>query len=191
MRQKNEYHEALNASERRVNSLGAEIDELRLSLSQADRAHKLLENDLHDAANHISQISANNDNLMAVKRKLESDVSMLGSELDDAHGEVKRLEESVRKAVAETMRASEDLKQEQEHAMAVDKHKKMLDQQIKDLQDSLDQAEANALKSGKKIVQKLEQRVSCFYFKEFLLFLSFSEPGESIKNSYFYRKFLI
>ena len=40
-----------------------------------------------------------------------------------------------------------------------EKARKALEQSIKDLQQRLDQAEANALKNGKKIVQRLEQRV--------------------------------
>jgi hypothetical protein len=42
----------------------------------------------------------------------------------------------------------------------VDKLRKALEQQVKDLQIRLDEAEANALKGGKRIIQKLEQRVS-------------------------------
>jgi hypothetical protein len=38
--------------------------------------------------------------------------------------------------------------------------RKSLEQQVKDLQVRLDEAEANALKGGKRIIQKLEQRVS-------------------------------
>ncbi len=37
--------------------------------------------------------------------------------------------------------------------------RKNLEQQVKDLQVRLDGAEAYALKSGKRIIQKLEQRV--------------------------------
>ena len=44
--------------------------------------------------------------------------------------------------------------------MNVDKLRKSLEQQVKDLQVRLDEAEANALKGGKRIIQKLEQRVS-------------------------------
>ena len=43
--------------------------------------------------------------------------------------------------------------------MNVDKLRKTLEQQVKDLQVRLDEAEANALKGGKRIIQKLEQRV--------------------------------
>ena len=44
--------------------------------------------------------------------------------------------------------------------MNVEKLRKGLEQQVKDLQIRLDEAEANALKGGKRIIQKLEQRVN-------------------------------
>jgi len=40
--------------------------------------------------------------------------------------------------------------------------RKGLEQQVKDLQIRLDEAEASALKGGKRIIQKLETRVSFF-----------------------------
>jgi len=56
-------------------------------------------------------------------------------------------------------RLAEELRQEQEHALQVERLRKGLEQQIKDLQTRLDEAEANALKGGKRIIAKLEQRV--------------------------------
>ena len=38
--------------------------------------------------------------------------------------------------------------------------RKALELHVKDLQDRLDQAEVNALKGGKRIIQKMEQRVN-------------------------------
>jgi hypothetical protein len=46
-----------------------------------------------------------------------------------------------------------------EHAIQSDRLRKALEQQVKDLQVRLDEAEASALKGGKRIIQKLEQRV--------------------------------
>jgi phosphoenolpyruvate-protein kinase (PTS system EI component) len=57
-------------------------------------------------------------------------------------------------------RLAEELRQEQEHAMQVERLRKGLEQQIKDLQTRLDEAEGNVLKGGKRIIVKLEQRVS-------------------------------
>lgn len=54
--------------------------------------------------------------------------------------------------------------------MNAEKARKALEQQIKDLQLRLDQAESNALKNGKKIIQKLEQRVINYKNLIFILF---------------------
>ncbi len=56
-------------------------------------------------------------------------------------------------------RLAEELRQEQEHTIQVERLRKGLEQQIKDLQTRLDEAESNALKGGKRIIAKLEQRV--------------------------------
>jgi myosin heavy chain 6/7 len=60
---------------------------------------------------------------------------------------------------ADTARLADELRREQEHAVHVDRLRKGLEQQVKDLQTRLDEAEGNALKGGKRILSKLEQRV--------------------------------
>ena len=62
-------------------------------------------------------------------------------------------------------RLVEELRQEQEHSAHVERLRKGLEQQIKDLQVRLDAAEENALKNGKRVVGKLEQRVRSFVLR--------------------------
>ncbi len=50
--------------------------------------------------------------------------------------------------------------------------RKGLEQQVKDLQIRLDEAEASALKGGKRIIQKLETRVNLFLLS-FIFFYFF------------------
>lgn len=61
--------------------------------------------------------------------------------------------------MVDAARLADELRAEQDHAQTQEKLRKALEQQIKDLQVRLDEAEANALKGGKKAIQKLEQRV--------------------------------
>jgi hypothetical protein len=49
--------------------------------------------------------------------------------------------------------------------------RKGLEQQVKDLQIRLDEAEASAVKGGKRIIQKLETRVNLFLLSFFFTFL--------------------
>ena len=69
---------------------------------------------------------------------------------------------------ADAARLAEELRQEQEHAIHVERLRKGFEQQIKDLQARLDEAEGNALKGGKRIIAKLEQRVSTLKKKQFI-----------------------
>lgn len=57
-------------------------------------------------------------------------------------------------------RVGEELRLEQEHALHLERVKKSLEGQIKDMSGRLDEAEQMALKGGKKIIQKLEGKVS-------------------------------
>lgn len=61
--------------------------------------------------------------------------------------------------MVDAARLADELRAEQDHAQTQEKLRKALEQQIKELQVRLDEAEANALKGGKKAIQKLEQRV--------------------------------
>jgi predicted nuclease with TOPRIM domain len=60
---------------------------------------------------------------------------------------------------ADVARLAEELRREQEHSVNVERLRKGLEQQVKDLQSRLDEAEGNVLKGGKRIIAKLEQRV--------------------------------
>jgi uncharacterized protein YlxW (UPF0749 family) len=59
-------------------------------------------------------------------------------------------------------RLADELRNEQEHSQQIEKFRKSMENQVKDLQVRLDEAEAQALKGGKKMIAKLEQRVLFF-----------------------------
>ena len=54
-----------------------------------------------------------NSNLNGTKRKLESDVQAMQSDLDDQNNELRAAEEHAKKAMADAARLAEDLRQEQ------------------------------------------------------------------------------
>lgn len=57
-------------------------------------------------------------------------------------------------------RVSEELRLEQDHTLHMERVKKGLEAQLKDMGTRLDEAEQMALKGGKKIIQKLEGKVN-------------------------------
>ncbi|CAF4199714.1 unnamed protein product [Rotaria sp. Silwood2] len=158
-RQRDEAREAAAAAERRANVLISELEELRTALEQAERARKAAESELHDAADRISDVSTQNANLSSQRRQLESTIAAMQADLDEAVNELKASEERAKKATGDASRLIEELRQEQEHALQVERLRKGLEQQIKDLQTRLDESEANSLKGGKRVIAKLEQRI--------------------------------
>lgn len=76
------------------------------------------------------------------------------------NNEVKAADERAKKAAADAARLTDELRAEQEHSQQIEKFRKGLEGQIKELTVRLEEAEAQALKGGKKMIAKLEQRVS-------------------------------
>jgi len=97
--------------------------------------------------------------LNATKRKLEAELQALHAELDDSLNELKKLDEQAKKAMSDAARLAEELRQEQEHSMHIERMRKGLEVQVKELQIRLDEAEQAALRGGKKIIQALEQKI--------------------------------
>lgn len=112
-----------------------------------------------DAHEQLNDLGAQNASLSGAKRKLETELQTLHSDLDELLNEAKNSEEKAKKAMVDAARLADELRAEQDHAQNQEKLRKALEAQIKDLQVRLDEAEANALKGGKKAIAKLEQRV--------------------------------
>merc|ERR1711922_113276 len=68
-------------------------------------------------------------------------------------------EDKASKAMVDAARLAEELRGEQDVAQQMEKARKILDAQAKDLQQRLDEAETNALKGGKKAIAKMETRI--------------------------------
>jgi hypothetical protein len=81
------------------------------------------------------------------------------ADLDEAVSEVKNSEERAKKATLDASRLVEELRAEQDHALQVERLRKGLEQQVKDLQTRLAEPDGNSLKEGKRVIAKLEQRV--------------------------------
>ncbi|XP_062251988.1 myosin, heavy chain 7B, cardiac muscle, beta a isoform X1 [Platichthys flesus] len=154
-----ELKEQVAVTERRNNLLAAEVEELRALLEQNDRARKLAEHELLEATERVNLLHSQNTGLINQKKKLESDLSILSNEVDDAVQECRNADEKAKKAITDAAMMAEELKKEQDTSSHLERMKKNMEQTVKDLQMRLDEAEQIALKGGKKQVQKLEARV--------------------------------
>ncbi|XP_043912232.1 myosin-4-like [Protopterus annectens] len=159
LRSADDLKEQLAMVERRNTLMQAEIEEIRAALEQTERARKVAEQELLDSTERSQLLHSQNTSLLATKKKLESDVAQLQSEVDEAIQEARNAEEKAKKAITDAAMMAEELKKEQDTSAHLERMKKNLDQTIKDLQHRLDEAEQLAMKGGKKQLQKLEARV--------------------------------
>ncbi|CAO4363549.1 unnamed protein product [Caenorhabditis nigoni] len=146
-------------AEKRATLLQSEKEELLVANEAAERARKQAEYEAADARDQANEANAQVSSLTSAKRKLEGEIQAIHADLDETLNEYKAAEERSKKAVADATRLAEELRQEQEHSQHVDRLRKGLEQQLKEIQVRLDEAEAAALKGGKKVIAKLEQRV--------------------------------
>merc|ERR1739844_810926 len=158
-RAKDVARDSLIANERRAHSMQNALEEARTLLEQADRARRITEQELSDTNEQLSELTCQNQAIAGAKRKLESEMQTLHGDLDEMASECGLSEEKAKKAMVDAARLADELRQEQEVAQGFEKVRKLLECQVKDTQQRLDEAETNALKGGKKAMNKMETRI--------------------------------
>merc|ERR1712203_16761 len=80
-------------------------------------------------------------------------------DFDEMSAEAKICEEKAAKTMVDAARLADELRSEQDCAMMNEKQRRLLETQTKEMQNRLDEAETNALKGGKKAMNKMETRI--------------------------------
>ncbi|XP_006889696.1 PREDICTED: myosin-7-like [Elephantulus edwardii] len=158
-RQHEELREQYNLQERRLSLLQTELEEVRSALEGSERSRKLLEQEVLELTERHNEVNVQNQSLLVVKRKLESDVQRISNEHEELISEFRSADERAKKAMTDAARMAEELRQEQDHCMHLEKIKKNYEANIKDLQAKMEEAEQLALKGGKRTIMKLEARI--------------------------------
>uniref|UniRef100_A0A4W3I3B8 Myosin motor domain-containing protein n=1 Tax=Callorhinchus milii TaxID=7868 RepID=A0A4W3I3B8_CALMI len=148
LRSQEDLKEQLSMVERRNSLQQAEIEEMRSAFEQTERARKIAEQELMDTMERVQLLHSQNTSLINTKKKMETDISQLQSEVEEAVQESRNAEEKAKKAIMDAAMMAEELKKEQDTSAHLERMKKNLDQTVKDLQVRLDEQ-----------LQKLEARV--------------------------------
>merc|ERR1712133_336450 len=147
------------AADRRAHSMQNALEEARTLLEQADRARRTCEQELSDTNEQLSELTCQNQAIAGAKRKLEAEMQTLNGDLDEMSSEAALSEDKAKKSMVDAARLAEGLRAEQDLALSFEKDRKLLECQVKDVQQRLDEAETNALKGGKKAMNKMESRI--------------------------------
>merc|ERR1712176_1499481 len=147
------------AADRKAAAMQNALEEGRALLETADRQRRTAEQELADTNETLADLSNANQPIAAAKRKLDNEFSQLNSDLDEMACEAKLSEEKAARAMVDAARLADELRAEQDLAMNLEKDKKLLEAQCKDATNRADEAEANALKGGRKAMIKMETRI--------------------------------
>merc|ERR1719244_714876 len=90
---------------------------------------------------------------------MESEMQTLHADFDEMASEASLCEDKAAKAMVDAARLADELRSEQDCAQMTEKQRKILEVQAKEMQARLDEAETNALKGGKKAMNKMETRI--------------------------------
>lgn len=110
--------------------LSAELEEVRTSLEQSERARRQAQSDQAEAMERLSELQSSTTGFAATKRKLEADLMAMQSDLEEAANEIRAKDEQSKKAMSDAARLADELRQEQDHAMHVEKARKQLENQV-------------------------------------------------------------
>merc|ERR1712158_272141 len=152
-------HDELINADRKANSNQNALEEARTLLEQADRARRMVEQELADTNETLSDQTCTNQAIQGAKMKLESEMSTLQADCDEMSGEASLSEEKAQWAMIDAARLADELRGEQELAQTLEREKKLLDAQVKDMQARVDEAQTNALKGGKKAMTRMDTRI--------------------------------
>merc|ERR1712026_353286 len=140
-------HDELINAERKANSNQNALEEARTLLEQADRARRMVEQELQDTNESLSDQTCTNQAIQGAKKKLESEIQTLQADCDEMAGEASLSEEKAQRAMIDAARLADELRSEQELAQSLEREKRLLE------------AQANALKGGKKAMTRMDTRI--------------------------------
>jgi len=112
-----------------------------------------------ETADRVNELSATLQNVASQKRKLEADIGAMNMDLEEMSSELRRADDAAKKATLDASRLVEELRSEKDHSSQVEKIRRTLETQLKEVTIRLDDAEAKAAKGGKSAIAKLEGRV--------------------------------
>lgn len=144
---------------RKVQSLSAELEELRANYDNALRGKRAAEQAYEDAQARINELQTININLSASRAKLEQELAQFSSDYDEVTKELRITEERYQKVTIDLKHTVETLHEEQERIVKIEAIKKSLEIEVKNLSIRLEEVEANAIVGGKRIISKLEARL--------------------------------
>merc|ERR1719281_1337116 len=117
------------SADRKAAAMQNTLEESRALLETADRQRRAAEQELADTNENLADLSNVNQSIAAARRKLESEFNQLQGDLDEMTNEARLSEEKAARAMVDAARLADELRCEQELAIALEKDKKLREAQ--------------------------------------------------------------
>merc|ERR1711936_137112 len=106
---------AANAeTQRNIKTYQLGLGEARTLLEQADRARRMVEQELADTNESLSDQTCTNQAIQGAKMKIESEMGTLSADLDEMSSEASMSEEKAQRAMIDAARLADELRGEQD-----------------------------------------------------------------------------
>ncbi|KAI4471698.1 myotonic dystrophy s/t kinase-related [Holotrichia oblita] len=149
----------LSISQRRVQALTAEVEEIRGNYESALRSKRAVELQYEECITRINELTTINVNLASAKSKIEQELGAIAADYDEVTKELRISDERYQRVQVEIKHTTELLHEEQERVVKIEAIRKSLEIEVKNLSIRLEEVEANAIVGGKRIISKLEARI--------------------------------
>merc|ERR1712029_394720 len=130
-RTKENIRDQFPASERRANKNKNALEEARTLLDQADRARRMAEQMVSDTNAQLSELTCVNQSIAGAKSKIESEMSVLHSEISETSSEGRLSYDKSTKAMVDAARLADELRDEQGIVCGMDKERRLLECQLR------------------------------------------------------------
>ena len=127
----------LMSGDRRANANQNALEEARTLLEQADRNRRMMEQELADTNETLSDLTCQNQAIQGAKQKCELEMTNMGRDLDEMIGETGLSEEKAQRAMMDAARLADELRQEQDCAVGLERDRKLLECQVKQYKSDL------------------------------------------------------
>ncbi|KYQ51217.1 Paramyosin [Trachymyrmex zeteki] len=149
----------LGISQRRLQSLTVELEEIRGNYESALRAKRTVEQQYEESVSRINELTTINVNIASSRAKLEQELATLAGDYEEVTKELRVSDERYQRVQNELKHTVEIVHEEQERIVKIEAIKKSLEIEVKNLSVRLEEVEANAIVGGKRIISKLEARI--------------------------------
>merc|ERR1711902_206533 len=170
VRAKTAAQDALIAAERRVNANQNALEEARTLLEQYDRNRRMIEQELADTNETLSQQTCTNQAINGAKSKCEAEMNNLGHDLDEMTSEAKMSEDKAQRSMIDAARLAEELHAENRRLGDASKNLRKSERHVKELTYTIDEDKKNQermqalidqlqgkIKSYKKQIEEAEE----------------------------------